>query len=230
MDYTEYIASDADKMALILILDNVNSYLSNPVIQIGNEIGQFPQDVYDELLAKQAAAQDVFDDSEATQEDVDAVKGALEAIFKTFKESLIVIHPESEKKYYITYDGEEGKGINSLDENGEGKAFLNTFNEQKFKFEEVVEGDFVYYRIQSVRNGKYLYRDSNGYTTLWAEDVSSEGDNALFRIVATENLEKSSYVFIQIKVDGKHLGNDTGTGWWSDFILIRVLITQFIGK
>ena len=65
MDYTEYIASDADKMALILILDNVNSYLSNPVIQIGNEIGQFPQDVYDELLAKQAAAQDVFDDSEA---------------------------------------------------------------------------------------------------------------------------------------------------------------------
>ena len=213
---TEYIASDADKMALILILDNVNSYLSNPVIQIGNEIGQFPQDVYDELLPKQAAAQDVFDDSEATQEDVDAVKGALEAIFKTFKESLIVIHPESEKKYYITYDGEEGKGINSLDENGEGKAFLNTFNEQKFKFEEVVEGDFVYYRIQSVRNGKYLYRDSNGYTTLWAEDVSSEGDNALFRIVATENLEKSSYVFIQIKVDGKHLGNDTGTGWWSD--------------
>ena len=51
------------------------------------------------------------------------MKGALEAIFKTFKESLIVIHPESEKKYYITYDGEEGKGINSLDENERARLF-----------------------------------------------------------------------------------------------------------
>lgn len=211
---TEYHASVADKMALSLILDNVKNYLSNPAIRIGNEIGQFPQDVYDELLAKQAAAQDLFDNPEAIQEEVDTVKGALEAIFKTFKESLIIIHPESEKEYYITYDGQANEGVNSLDEDGES-ASLGVFGNQKFRFEEVeIVDNAVYYRIQSVKSEKYLYRNDDGYSTQWAEEVASKGDNALFRIVGTENLEKSGYVFIQIKADGKYLGNDAGENWW----------------
>lgn len=210
---TEYLAGNADKIALNFILGEVKEFLNNPAIQIGSEIGQYPQDIYDELLAKQAAAQDVFDDSEATQTEVDAVKGALEAIFKTFKESQIIMQPEAEKEYYVTYDGEvDTEGINSLDEKEDGSAFLNAIGNQKFKFEKVEVDDIVYYRIQSVNTGKYLCK-VGGDGTKWTDNVVSEGDEALFRITGTGNAEKPTYVFFQVKSNGKYLGNDAGTSW-----------------
>ena len=194
----------------------MKNYLSNPAIQVGSAIGQYPQDVYDELLAKQAAAQDVFDDSEATQEEVDAAKAVLDAIFKAFQESLIIIQPEPDKEYYIIYDGEaDTKGMSSLDENEDSKAFLNAFSEQQFKFEKVESNDIVYYKIQSTKDGKYLYKDGE-YETKWTDDVTVVGDDALFRITPTGNVEKPKYVLLQVNATGGYLGNDPGTDWWSD--------------
>ena len=212
----EYIAGNADRTALGTSLDNVKNYLSNPAIQVGSAIGQYPQDVYDELLAKQAAAQDVFDDSEATQEEVDAAKAVLDAIFKAFQESLIIIQPEPDKEYYIIYDGEaDTKGMSSLDENEDSKAFLNAFSEQQFKFEKVESNDIVYYKIQSTKDGKYLYKDGE-YETKWTDDVTVVGDDAFFRITPTGNVEKPKYVLLQVNATGGYLGNDPGTDWWSD--------------
>ena len=90
-----------DKSALEAKLTEANNKKNAAVV--GTEPGQYPQDAYNVFSAAIEVAQAVYDNANATQEEVDAAVATLAAAIKAFEDSVVPVPSESKKIISVTY-------------------------------------------------------------------------------------------------------------------------------
>lgn len=208
--------SEVGKLALKKQINIAGEFIKTETS--GTLPGQYPVNIYNQLLTSFSAAETLYTDSNATQEQVDEMTNELKTLLKTLKENVNILASDIDKTYHIIHSSDYYLGTKG---SNAGISIETGSESQEFRFISVDLEENIY-NIQQVESNKYLTKSA--WNTVWGNDPHATGaklklirydrDKIRIRFEETGTAEDKSYLGTDYGNNDSYVYADkSGTEW-----------------